>query len=63
MLDEPTNHLGSTTIVQVLDAVARWPHPPSILAISHDPVLLEHLPRTLRLEDGQLREVLAAARH
>jgi ABC-type multidrug transport system fused ATPase/permease subunit len=56
ILDEPTNHLGSATVKNMLDVVARWPHPPAILAISHDPVLLAHLPRVLKLEHGRLSD-------
>jgi ABC-type multidrug transport system fused ATPase/permease subunit len=63
VLDEPTNHLGTATIIRMLDAVARWPLPPSVLIISHDPDLLGHLPTVMHLANGRLveRRMLARA--
>jgi ABC-type multidrug transport system fused ATPase/permease subunit len=62
ILDEPTNHLGTSTITRVLAAIARWPLPPTVLVISHDPELLEHLPTVLHLSNGKLIERRALAR-
>jgi ABC-type bacteriocin/lantibiotic exporter with double-glycine peptidase domain len=54
VLDEPTNHLGTSTITRVLDALDRWPSPPTVLIISHDPELLGHLPKVVHLSNGKL---------
>jgi ABC-type bacteriocin/lantibiotic exporter with double-glycine peptidase domain len=62
VLDEPTNHLGTATITRMLDAVARWPLPPSVLIISHDPDLLGHLPTVMHLSNGRLAERRTLAR-
>jgi ABC-type multidrug transport system fused ATPase/permease subunit len=55
ILDEPTNHLGTSTVIGVMSAIARWPHPPTVLIISHDQELLAALPRVLHLSGGTLR--------
>jgi ABC-type multidrug transport system fused ATPase/permease subunit len=62
VLDEPTNHLGTATITRMLDAVARWPLPPSVLIISHDPDLLAHLPTVMHLSNGRLTDKRVLAR-
>jgi ABC-type bacteriocin/lantibiotic exporter with double-glycine peptidase domain len=62
ILDEPTNHLGASTVNTVLDVVSNWPEPPSVLVISHDPVLLAHLPRVLLLEGGHFGATIVNAR-
>lgn len=54
ILDEPTNHLGATTIEHLLDSVARWPHPPAVLLISHEPRVVRHLDRAYGLDEGRL---------
>jgi ABC-type bacteriocin/lantibiotic exporter with double-glycine peptidase domain len=56
VLDEPTNHLGTGTVIRLLDALAGWPSPPTVLIISHDPELLAHLPRVMHLSNGRLIE-------
>jgi ABC-type multidrug transport system fused ATPase/permease subunit len=61
ILDEPTNHLGTATVLRVLDAVRRWPMPPAVLIISHDPSLLAELPRVVVLSEGQIVDASAGA--
>ena len=43
LLDEPTNNLDADARVRRYDMVAAWPH--TLLAVSHDRELLEHLDR------------------
>jgi hypothetical protein len=41
----------------MLDVVAGWARPPAVLVISHDPQLLDHLPRVMQLQGGRLEPV------
>ncbi len=40
IFDEPSNHVPSALVIRVVDRVRRWPEPPAVLLISHDPNLL-----------------------
>ncbi len=54
VLDEPTNHLDLPAIEQIEQAVDTFPG--TVLLVSHDRVLLEHIrrTRTIELGDGQV---------
>jgi ATPase subunit of ABC transporter with duplicated ATPase domains len=54
VLDEPTNHLDLPAIEQIEQAVDSFPG--TLLLVSHDRVLLEHVRRTRTIEvrDGQV---------
>jgi ATPase subunit of ABC transporter with duplicated ATPase domains len=40
ILDEPSNHLPTAVLIRVIERLRRWPEPPAVLLISHDPNLL-----------------------
>lgn len=39
ILDEPSNHVPTAVIIRVVERLRRWPEPPAVLIISHDPSL------------------------
>lgn len=52
LLDEPTNNLDRPTRARVADLVDRWPG--TLVVVSHDLELLEHVDRIAELHDGTL---------
>ncbi len=60
IMDEPTNHLDRATVIRLMDGLARQPDKPAILVVSHDPAVVAHAGRVLRIEGGRLFEVTAA---
>ena len=54
VLDEPTNHLDLPAIEQIEEAVDTFPG--TVLLVTHDRVLLQHIrrTRTIELRDGQV---------
>ena len=53
LLDEPTNNLDASARERLVDVVASWPG--SLLLVSHDRDLLEHVDRIGDLRDGRVR--------
>ncbi|WP_137293358.1 ABC-F family ATP-binding cassette domain-containing protein [Nocardioides dongxiaopingii] len=53
VLDEPTNNLDADARGRLVDVVASWTG--SLLVVSHDPELLEHVDRIGDLRDGAVR--------
>ena len=57
VLDEPTNHLDLAAIEQLEEALSTYDG--TLLLVSHDRRLLEHVPtdRHLQVDDGLVAEV------
>ncbi|WP_148615667.1 ABC-F family ATP-binding cassette domain-containing protein [Nocardioides rubriscoriae] len=53
LLDEPTNNLDADARARLVDLVSTWPG--SLLLVSHDRALLEHVNRIGDLRDGSVR--------
>lgn len=64
--DEPTSSLDAAngqTVIDMLHAIARR-HGTTVLCVSHDPRLMTHADRVLRMEDGRILDDLrVTARH
>ena len=71
VLDEPTTHLDDTSIRRLLGNLRELPGRPTVLGISHDPVVADEADRVYTLRDGRIispprgagaRAVVAAVR-
>lgn len=61
ILDEPNNHLPDTVIERILARLAGWEHPPAVLLISHDAVVLGLADETIRLNRPEQLSVVGEA--
>lgn len=53
ILDEPTNHLDAAAISDLMANLRKLPQRPAILLVSHDPRIVEHCDRVIRIQpDG-----------
>jgi ABC-type bacteriocin/lantibiotic exporter with double-glycine peptidase domain len=53
ILDEPTNHLDAAAISDLMTNLRQLPQRPAILLVSHDPRIVEHCDRVIRMQaDG-----------
>jgi ATPase subunit of ABC transporter with duplicated ATPase domains len=52
LLDEPTNNLDRTARAAFSELIDRWPG--TVIVVSHDTSLLEHMDTTVELHDGHL---------
>ncbi len=53
ILDEPTNHLDAVAIGEVMANLRQLPQRPAILLVCHDPRIVEHCDRVVRMQpDG-----------
>jgi len=61
VLDEPTTHLDDESIRRLLQNLRQLPGRPSVVAISHDPVVAERADRVHTLRDGRIASSMPAA--
>ena len=54
MLDEPTEGLDNQSKQSVMHAIMQVMSNASVLTITHDPALLEHMDNIIWLEDGRV---------
>ena len=54
ILDEPTNHLDDHGIELLMESLRNLPFHPAVILISHEPRVLRHVSRALRLAGGML---------
>ena len=54
VLDEPTTHLDDTAIRRLLRNLRELPSRPTVLGISHDPVVADEADRVYTLRDGRI---------
>ncbi len=54
ILDEPTNHLDDHGIELLMESLRNLPFHPAVILISHEPRVLRHVSRALRLAGGRL---------
>ena len=54
VLDEPTTHLHDATIRRLMQNLTELPGHPTVLAISHDPVVADQADRVYTLRDGRI---------
>ncbi len=54
ILDEPTNHLDDHGIEVLMESLRNLPFHPAVILISHEPRVLRHVSRALRLTGGRL---------
>ena len=54
ILDEPTNHLDDHGIELLMESLRELPYRPAVILISHEPRVLRHVSRALRLAGGKL---------
>ena len=54
VLDEPTTHLDDASIRHLMQNLRELPGHPTVLAISHDPVVAEEADRVYELRDGRM---------
>jgi ABC-type bacteriocin/lantibiotic exporter with double-glycine peptidase domain len=53
ILDEPTNHLDAEAVGELMATLRQLPQRPGILLVSHDPRIVEHSDRVIRMQpDG-----------
>ena len=57
LADEPTGNLDSATGAAVMDVLRRSTRRAALLVVTHDPSMLAHADRVLRLVDGRLEVV------
>lgn len=57
VLDEPTTHLDAQTVEAVMRRLVDWPERPTLLTISHDPVVIACADVVYRIEGGRLRRL------
>jgi ABC-type bacteriocin/lantibiotic exporter with double-glycine peptidase domain len=50
ILDEPTNHMDAAAIGALMANLRRLPQRPAILLVSHDPRIVEHCDRVIRMQ-------------
>ena len=55
LLDEPTNNLDRASRERLVAAVDAWPTQPSLVVVSHDTELLEHVDRIVEVHGRELR--------
>jgi ABC-type bacteriocin/lantibiotic exporter with double-glycine peptidase domain len=54
VLDEPTTHLDDTSIRTLLANLCDFPGAPTVILISHDPEIADHVDAIHHLRDGQI---------
>ena len=57
VLDEPTSHLDPATSERVLDNLESLATSPTLILITHDPVVAERAERVVEVRGGRLREL------
>jgi ABC-type bacteriocin/lantibiotic exporter with double-glycine peptidase domain len=57
VLDEPTSHLDPSTSERVLDNLESLPASPTLILITHDPVVAERAERVVEVRGGRLTEL------
>jgi ATP-binding cassette subfamily C protein CydD len=55
ILDEPTAHLDAQIKTVVLDNVLLWGAGKTLIIASHDPELIERIPRRIHIQNGRLK--------
>ncbi|KRE39411.1 hypothetical protein ASG73_03570 [Janibacter sp. Soil728] len=55
LLDEPTNNLDRAARTRLLEAIDAWPTGRSLVVVSHDTDLLEHVDRIVEVHGHELR--------
>lgn len=55
LLDEPTNNLDRAARQRLVEAIDAWPTGRSLVVVSHDTDLLEHVDRIVEVHDHELR--------
>ena len=55
LLDEPTNNLDRTARTRLVEAIDAWPAQRSLVVVSHDTELLEHVDRVVEVHGRELR--------
>lgn len=55
LLDEPTNNLDRGARTRLIEAIDAWPAHESLVVVSHDLELLEHVDRIVEIHDHGLR--------
>ncbi|WP_114201574.1 ABC-F family ATP-binding cassette domain-containing protein [Janibacter anophelis] len=55
LLDEPTNNLDRTARARLVAAIDAWPAQRSLVVVSHDTELLEHVERIVEVHGHELR--------
>jgi ABC-type bacteriocin/lantibiotic exporter with double-glycine peptidase domain len=60
VLDEPTSHLDPPTSERVLDNLEALPGSPTLILITHDPVVAERAERVIEVRGGRVRELAGA---
>jgi ATP-binding cassette subfamily B protein len=59
ILDEPTTHLDETGIRELLSTLRSLPQRPTVVVITHDPMVVDYVDRVVELRDGRVHEQAA----
>ena len=60
ILDEPTSHLDGATAARLLDNLAGLSGDPTLLLVTHDPLVARHADRQVEVRDGRCTEAVTA---